>query len=231
MDGTARILVVEDERDIADFLALEFEYEGYQVVKAFDGREGLNLALGDDWDIILLDVMLPHISGMEICRRVRAVSDVPIIILTARGSVPERVAGLDAGADDYLQKPFAIEELLARIRVLLRRQKPLDEKPKPLHVGDLTLSSATREVHREGVSISLTTREFDLLEFLMRHANQVLTRDLILEQVWGYTYLGDTNVVDVYIRYLRQKVDAPFAFTMLQTVRGVGYVLRDGAKR
>ncbi|GMA48744.1 putative transcriptional regulatory protein YkoG [Alicyclobacillus contaminans] len=226
MSDRYRILVVEDEEDIAEFLAMEFEYEGYAVTTALDGREGLKLALEKSWDIILLDVMLPHMSGMEVCRRIRAVSQVPIIMLTARGSVPDRVAGLDAGADDYLQKPFAIEELLARIRVLLRRSHgPAHESPL-LTCADLSLNPATREVERQGKSIHLTAREFDLLETFMRHPNQVLTRDQLLEQVWGYDYSGETNIVDVYVRYVRQKIDVPFDFPLIHTVRGVGYILK-----
>ncbi|CAM3934483.1 response regulator transcription factor [Alicyclobacillus pomorum] len=226
MNEPHRILVVEDEEDIAEFLAMEFEYEGYKVTKAFDGREGLKLALEQKWDIILLDVMLPEMNGMEVCRRVRAVSNVPIIMLTARGSVPDRVAGLDAGADDYLQKPFAIEELLARIRVLLRRNRASIAEQKTLTVQDLTMNTATREVFRQQKPITLTAREFDLLEMFMRNPNQVLSRDLLLERVWGYDYKGETNIVDVYVRYLRQKIDVPFDPPLIHTVRGVGYMLK-----
>ncbi len=226
MSEPYRILVVEDEEDIADFLAMEFEYEGYKVTKAFNGREGLKLALEQKWDIILLDVMLPEMNGMEVCRRVRAVSNVPIIMLTARGSVPDRVAGLDAGADDYLQKPFAIEELLARIRVLLRRNRASAAEQKTLTVQDLTMNTATREVFRQQTPITLTAREFDLLEMFMRNPNQVLSRDLLLERVWGYDYKGETNIVDVYVRYLRQKIDVPFDPPLIHTVRGVGYMLK-----
>jgi two-component system response regulator ArlR len=226
MNEPHRILVVEDEEDIAEFLAMEFEYEGYKVTKAFDGREGLKLALEQKWDIILLDVMLPEMNGMEVCRRVRAVSNVPIIMLTARGSVPDRVAGLDAGADDYLQKPFAIEELLARIRVLLRRNRASIAEQKTLTVQDLTMNTATREVFRQQKPITLTAREFDLLEMFMRNPNQVLSRDLLLERVWGYDYKGETNIVDVYVRYLRQKIDVSFDPPLIHTVRGVGYMLK-----
>lgn len=221
-----QILVVENEEDIADFISLEFEYEGYQVTKALSGREGLNMALEKNWDLILLDIMLPGMNGMEICRRVRAVSDVPIIMLTARGAVSERVAGLDAGADDYLLKPFAIEELLARIRVLLRRNHSGSEDTV-FTVMDLTLNTATHEVFRGGKAISLTAREFELLEMFLRNQNHVLSRDLILEKVWGYAYKGDTNVVDVYVRYLRQKIDVPFDPPLIQTLRGVGYLIKD----
>jgi DNA-binding response OmpR family regulator len=226
MSEPYRILVVEDEEDIADFLAMEFEYEGYKVTKAFNGREGLKLALEQKWDIILLDVMLPEMNGMEVCRRVRAVSNVPIIMLTARGSVPDRVAGLDAGADDYLQKPFAIEELLARIRGLLRRNRASAAEQKTLTVQDLTMNTATREVFRQQAPVTLTAREFDLLEMFMRNPNQVLSRDLLLERVWGYDYKGETNIVDVYVRYLRQKIDVPFDPPLIHTVRGVGYMLK-----
>lgn len=225
MSEPYQILVVEDEEDIADFIALEFEYEGYQVTKALNGRDGLTIALRQEWDLVLLDVMLPGMNGMEICRRIRAVSRVPIIMLTARGTVPERVAGLDAGADDYLLKPFAIEELLARVRVLLRRNHTGTEDTV-FSLMDLTLNTATHEVFRAGTLISLTAREFELLEIFLRNQNHVLSRDIILEKVWGYEYKGDTNVVDVYVRYLRQKVDIPFHPPLIHTVRGVGYTMK-----
>lgn len=220
-----RILIVEDERDIADFISLEFEHEGYEVRVANSGREGLEIALAENWDIILLDIMLPGMNGMEVCRRIRTSSQVPIIMLTARGTVPERVAGLDAGADDYLLKPFAIEELLARIRVLLRRNSTSHEQIL-FTLQDLSLNTSTHEVFREDQKITLTAREFDLLEMFLRNQNHVLSRDMILEKVWGYDFKGDTNVVDVYVRYLRQKIDIPFEVPLIQTIRGVGYMLK-----
>ena len=226
MQETYRILVVEDEENIADFISLELEHEGYQVVVANDGREGLDLSMRDEWDLILLDIMLPSISGMEICRRVRSQSEVPIIMLTARQSVPDRVAGLDGGADDYVSKPFAIEELLARIRVLLRRNRSSSTEDV-VTAADIRLNASTREAQRAGQPIALTAREFDLLEMLLRNKNHVVTREQIMEKVWGYDFSGETNVLDVYIRYLRNKVDAPFPSPLIHTVRGVGYILKE----
>ena len=226
MQETYRILVVEDEENIADFISLELEHEGYQVVVANDGREGLDLSMRDEWDLILLDIMLPSISGMEICRRVRSQSEVPIIMLTARQSVPYRVAGLDGGADDYVSKPFAIEELLARIRVLLRRNRSSSTEDV-VTAADIRLNASTREAQRAGQPIALTAREFDLLEMLLRNKNHVVTREQIMEKVWGYDFSGETNVLDVYIRYLRNKVDAPFPSPLIHTVRGVGYILKE----
>ncbi|RIV20166.1 DNA-binding response regulator [Alicyclobacillaceae bacterium I2511] len=226
MPQPQKILVVEDERDIAEFLTLELEHEGYVTAIAADGYEGLRMAEEDSRDLILLDIMLPGISGMEVCRRIRGFSDVPIIMLTARQSVPERVAGLDSGADDYVPKPFAIEELLARIRVLLRRNQRSQTQAEVLTVADLKINTATREVTRDNQSITLTAREFDLLETFARHKNHVLTREQIMEQVWGYDFVGETNVVDVYVRYLRNKMDVPFGDPLLHTVRGVGYILK-----
>lgn len=221
-----RILVVEDEEDIAGFLRLELEHEGYVVQIASNGRDGLELALHNDWSLLLLDIMLPGISGMEICRRVRAVNDVPIVMLTARDSVPDRVAGLDGGADDYLPKPFAVEELLARIRVLLRRLND-ERQEENLTAGDIVMNLSTHEVSRRGQPITLTVREFSLLETLMRNKNHVLSREQLMDKVWGYDFTGETNLVDVYIRYLRNKVDAPFDGQIIQTIRGVGYILRE----
>lgn len=221
-----RILIVEDDEAIARFLSLELQHEGYGVDLARDGRQALELAEEGSWALILLDVMLPHLNGVEVCRRLKSRSDVPIILLTARDAVSDRVAGLDAGADDYLTKPFAIEELLARMRVQLRRRRPPQGEPL-LRLGDLTLDQQSREVRRGGQAIELTKREFDLLEFLALNANRVQTREAILESVWGYDFPGDTNVVDVYIRYLRAKLDDPFAKKLIHTVRGVGYVLKE----
>ncbi|MCF8564202.1 response regulator transcription factor [Alicyclobacillus tolerans] len=221
-----RILIVEDEEDIAGFVSLELQHEGYITDVAGDGREGLDKALNENWDLILLDIMLPGLNGMEVCRRIRAVSAVPIVMLTARQSIPDRVAGLDNGADDYVPKPFAIEELLARIRVLLRRTQTQPDEDT-VRAGDLVLNPSTREVERNGQSISLTAREFDLLEMFIRNKNHVLSREVILEKVWGYDFTGETNVVDVYVRYLRNKVDVPFDSPLIQTVRGVGYMLKE----
>lgn len=226
MQETYRILIVEDEENIADFISLELEHEGYQVTVANDGREGLELSMRNEWDLILLDIMLPSISGMEICRRIRSLSEVPIIMLTARQSVPDRVAGLDGGADDYVSKPFAIEELLARIRVLLRRSRNSSTEDV-VTAADIRLNASTREAERSGQPITLTAREFDLLELLLRNKNHVVTREQIMEKVWGYDFSGETNVLDVYIRYLRNKVDAPFTSPLIHTVRGVGYILKE----
>lgn len=225
MDTADRILIIEDEEDIAEFVALELQHEGYETTIVSNGRDGMDMAMQADWGLILLDIMLPGISGMEICRRIRSANDVPIIMVSARHSVPDRVAGLDCGADDYISKPFAVEELLARIRVLLRRRisEPRDEL---IVVGDTELNISTHEVKRDGQSIYLTAREFSLLEAFMRNKNHVLTREQLLENVWGYDFTGETNVVDVYVRYLRSKIDVPFGTQMLQTVRGVGYILK-----
>lgn len=225
LDAQQRVLIIEDEEDIAEFISLELEHEGYMTEIATNGREGLASALQGNWSLILLDIMLPGINGMEVCRRIRAVDDVPIIMLTARHSVPDRVAGLDGGADDYVPKPFAIEELLARIRVLLRRRSGHNEK-ETLVAADVLLNLSTHEVERAGDPIALTAREFSLLETLIRNKNHVLTREQILEKVWDYDYAGETNVVDVYIRYLRNKIDVPFGTQLIQTVRGVGYILK-----
>lgn len=223
---SCHILVVEDEAKLAQFIKLELSYEGYEVTIASDGLTGLAEAREVNPDLILLDWMLPGISGLEICRRLRSTGDkVPIILLTAKDEVSDRVAGLDAGADDYIVKPFSIEELLARIRANLRRTQERD--PDLLQFADLRLNRSTREVERESRSIELTAKEFDLLEYLLNHPRQVLTRDQILERVWGYDFMGDSNIIEVYIRYLRLKLEANGEKRLIQTVRGVGYVLRD----
>ncbi|MCM3585109.1 response regulator transcription factor [Mesobacillus maritimus] len=227
-----KILVVEDEEKIARVLELELTYEGYEVQKALDGLEGFQMVQKESWDLILLDVMLPGISGIELLRRIRANDPhTAVIMLTAKDSVEDKVSGLDLGANDYVTKPFQIEELLARIRASLRfHKKPAVEEVHQdwLVVGDLKLNEVTREVLREETSIELTPREFDLLAFLMSHSRQVLKREQLLNHVWGYDYYGDTNVVDVYIRYLRNKIDKPFGGSpLIHTVRGVGYVLKE----
>lgn len=224
---TKRVLIVEDEFSIARFLQLEFEYEGYKVSIASEGRKALEKAK-EDWDLIILDVMLPDLNGIEVCRRIRSHQEVPIIMLTARDSIPDRVSGLDAGADDYLSKPFAIEELLARVRALFRRKDTQSTQRDTYQLGPVTLYLRERRVfchdHHE---LKLTTREFDLLAFLIRNKNHVLNREMILEKVWGYDYDGETNVVDVYIRYLRAKLSQAGVDHFITTVRGVGYVVRD----
>ncbi len=223
----AKILIVEDEPKIARFLELELKHEGYEVDFAGDGRTALEKAVARDIDLVLLDVMLPGLSGMEVCRRVRMESQVPIIMLTAKDDVTDKVAGLDMGADDYMTKPFAIEELLARIRVALNRHSTeRKENKKELSYGELHLDMAGHTVFYGKEELSLTKKEYDLLECLMRNQDVALSREQLLNQVWDYEYMGDTNVVDVYIRYLRQKIDDRFGIHMIETVRGVGYVIR-----
>ncbi len=219
------ILFIEDEAALAKFVKLELEYEGYEVTIAPEGLSGLSTAREKSPDLILLDWMLPGISGLEICRRLRQTGDkVPIIMLTAKDEVSDRVEGLDAGADDYLIKPFSIEELLARVRASLRRNQ--EDNTDLLQFSDLTLNRSTREVYRQNRLIELTAKEFELLEYLITHPKQVLTRDQILERVWGYDFLGDSNIIEVYVRYLRLKLEANQESRLIKTVRGVGYVMK-----
>lgn len=223
-----KILVVEDEKKIARVLSLELEYEGYEVTVKETGMDGLQALEEDSFDLVLLDVMLPELSGLEVLRRVRKTNTAtPIILITARGSVPDKVSGLDLGANDYITKPFDIEELLARIRAQLRLNiHAQEEKETELSIADLTVNEKTREIQRAGQMLELTPREYDLLVYLLNHQQQVLTRDQLLTAVWGFDYFGDTNVVDVYIRYLRKKIDYPFEKQLIHTVRGVGYVMK-----
>ncbi len=218
-----KILVVEDDAQIVRVLRLELEHEGYEVDTASDGLAGLEKALKEP-DLIILDVMLPKMDGLEICKRVRVKSRVPIIMLTAKDRIVERVGGLDVGADDYLTKPFAIEELLARVRARLRERNP---QSHVLSVKDLTLDRDRHEVIRGGRVIALTAKEYALLEYLLLHRNKVHTRDELFNGVWGSDFLGDSNLIDVYIRYLRGKVDDGFDDKLISTVRGVGYTLRE----
>ena len=218
-----RILVVEDDSNIARVLQLELEHEGFEVEVCGDGAAAIERALKAP-DLIILDVLLPRIDGLEVCRRVRKHSSVPIIMLTAKDAVPDRITGLDTGANDYLTKPFSIEELLARIRVQLREREP---GPRLLRAKDLTLDRDTREVVRGGRRIALTAKEFSLLEFLLMYPNKVHSRDEIFNSVWGSDFLGESNLIDVYIRYLRNKVDVGSEDKLIQTVRGVGYSLRN----
>ena len=223
----SKILIVEDEAKIARFVTLELEHEGYEVQCAYDGRSGLQRCL--DWkpDLLILDLMLPELSGIEVCRRLRQQSDVPIIMLTAKDDVSDKVMGLDMGADDYMTKPFAIEELLARIRVALKRHSSEREGgARVLEEGPLRLDRDSREISWNGQNIPLTKKEFDLLEYLMLNRGVAVSRSELLDKVWGYSYVGDTNVVDVYIRYLRCKLDDPFHVKLIHTVRGVGYLFR-----
>lgn len=225
-----RILIIEDEVNIARVLQLELEHEGYLTEIAGDGKDGLTRATAGEWDLILLDIMLPGLNGIEVLRRYRRHDQqTPVLLLTARDSLPDKVTGLDQGADDYITKPFEMEEVLARIRANLRHRKTSrQENNSPcIQVGELYLNRKTRIVRRGERSIDLTPREFDLLTYMMRHAGQVLEREQIIQEVWGFDFVGDTNVVDVYIRYLRQKIDKHEPVPMIHTVRGVGYTLRE----
>ena len=233
----ARILVVEDEPKIARFVELELTHEGYAVDKVADGRAGVETALAGDYDLILLDVLLPQLNGMEVLRRIRRESDVPVIMLTARDAVMDKVAGLDAGADDYITKPFAIEELLARIRVALKRREsasPAAEAsmpPEPDH-HVLSIRGVTLDVERHEVKvgddpIELTNREFEVLKALMENRNVVMTRERLAQLACGYDFVGETNIIDVYIRHLRSKIDDRHGIKLISTVRGVGYVIRE----
>lgn len=232
-----KVLIIEDEERLSQFLSLELTHEGYYVEQFVDGREGLQSALDNDWDIILLDLMVPGLNGLEICRRIRQVKKTPIIMMTARDSVIDRVAGLDHGADDYIVKPFAIEELLARIRSIFRRiefenEQAQDEDTQQTIVTykDLSIEKENHVVRRGNEVIELTKREYELLLILMENINVVLARDLLLQKVWGYETQIETNVVDVYIRYLRNKIDRPGDESYIQTVRGTGYVMREDKK-
>ena len=218
-----RVLVVEDDRQIARVLKLELEHEGYVVDSAHDGLAGLERALKEP-DLVILDLMLPKMDGVEVCKRIRAKSRVPIIMLTAKDRVQDRVSGLDVGADDYLTKPFAIEELLARVRARLRERHP---HSNVLTAKDLIMDRDRHEVQRAGRLIALTAKEYALLEYLLLHRNKVHTRDELFNGVWGSDFLGDSNLIDVYIRYLRGKIDEGFDDKLIQTVRGVGYTLKD----
>ncbi|NFR37181.1 response regulator transcription factor [Clostridium sporogenes] len=222
-----RILIVEDEVKISRFLQLELEYEGYEIEQAYDGREGLNKALNEKYDLILLDIMLPKLNGMEVCRRIRQISDIPIIMLTAKDETTDIVMGLDTGADDYITKPFAIEELLARIRVALKRKKLEVKHSNIISIKGLELDLDKHIVSYNQQIIDLTKTEFDLLKFFMENKNIALNRDQILNKVWGFDYLGDTNVVDVYVRYLRTKIDNKYNERFIYTIRGVVYLLKD----
>ncbi|WP_027937758.1 response regulator transcription factor [Anaeroarcus burkinensis] len=223
----SHLLIVEDEWKIARFLQLELEHEGFTTEIEANGRHALERIVQENFDLILLDVMLPEMDGIEICKRVREVSDVPIIMVTAKGELDDKVEGLNIGADDYLTKPFAIQELLARIRAALRKRNVSGLKENILHLRNLTLHPSRYEAQVEGQLVELTKKEYDLLEYLVRNKHVVLDREHILQEVWGYDYLGDTNVVDVYIRYLRSKLDERFGEKYIHTVRGVGYVVKD----
>ncbi|QSZ27991.1 response regulator transcription factor [Aceticella autotrophica] len=220
-----KVLIIEDEKQIARFLQLEFEHEGYIVAIEYNGHSGLKNALENNYDLIILDIMLPGLNGIEVLKKIRETSDMPVIMLTAKDEVKDKVTGLDTGADDYLTKPFSIEELFARVRAALRKKGKIN--PDILQYNDIVMDLLKYEVIRDGKVIELTKKEFDLLKYLILNKNIVLSREQILENVWGYNYFGETNVVDVYIRYLRSKIDDPFDKKLIQTVRGVGYTLRD----
>lgn len=226
----SRILIIEDEKNLARFVELELKHEGYDIQVEYNGRKGLDALLAEDFDAILLDLMLPELNGLEVCRRVREVKNTPIIMMTARDSVIDRVSGLDHGADDYIVKPFAIEELLARLRALLRRidleSEQQSTKQTTVTYKDLTIEKENLVVKRGDEVINLTKREYELLLTLMENINVVLARDVLLNKVWGYESEVETNVVDVYIRYLRNKIDRPGEKSYIQTVRGTGYVIR-----
>lgn len=223
---SAKILLIEDEEKLARFVELELCYEGYSVTKAFNGRTGLELALAGGFDLILLDIMLPELSGMEVLRRLRRASSVPVIMLTARDSVTDKVSGLDLGADDYITKPFAIEELLARIRTALRKNSS-NQDSEILSALTLQLDAKRRTVTVDGEPVDLTKREFDLLHYLLKNKGLVVTREDLLEKVWDFDFDGGTNTVDVYIRFLRGKIDELYNIKLIHTIRGVGYVIKD----
>jgi len=220
-----RILVIEDDEAILRFLRRGLAYEGYVVDTAPDGQSGLIMARDHPPDLVVLDWMLPGLDGLEVCRRLRGGGPVPILMLTAKDSIHDRVQGLDAGADDYMVKPFDLDELLARIRALLRRVQP--NRPKVLRFADMSLDTGTRQASRNDRVISLTAKEYELLELFLRHPRQVLTRDMIFDHVWGYDFGGESNIIEVYVRYLRQKLEANSEPRLIHTVRGMGYVLRE----
>lgn len=223
-----RILIIEDEEKIARFVELELAHEGYEIEKSRNGREGLEMVENGHFDLVLLDIMLPELNGLEVLRRIRRFSEIPVIMLTARDAVMDKVSGLDMGADDYITKPFAIEELLARIRVVLKRKTAAaaETNHEILSAGKLALDKASHQVTYDGEPIDLTNREFILLEVLLENRSIVLSRDTLLEKVWGYDYMGETNVVDVYVYYLRNKIDDMVGEKIIETVRGVGYVIK-----
>ena len=222
-----RILLIEDEEKIARFTELELVHEGYEVGKAYDGRQGLDEALSGKYDLILLDVMLPALNGLEVLRRLRKESSVPVIMLTARDAVMDKVSGLDAGADDYITKPFAIEELLARVRVALKKHTDQVQQTHRLTVCGVTMDTDRHEVTCNGEAIELTNREYELVHVLMENKNIVMDREKLMNRVCGYDYIGETNIIDVYVRHIRSKIDDVYGIRFIQTVRGVGYVIKD----
>lgn len=223
-----KILIVEDDEKLARFVELELLHEGYEILKADNGRTGLEIAEKGEVDLVLLDIMIPQINGLEVLRRIRKISELPVIMLTARDAVMDKVSGLDAGADDYITKPFAIEELLARIRTALKKRTVIEKRDTDnLNCGLLSLDIKRHKVIFNNTEIELTNREFTLLKILMENKNIVLSRDILMEKVCGYDYIGETNVIDVYVRFLRTKIDDVFETKVITTVRGVGYVIKD----
>lgn len=222
----SKILIVEDELKIARFLELELKYEGYEVAQVHDGKSGLSKALNETFDLVILDIMLPCMNGIEVLRKLRQNSDIPVIMLTAKDEVIDKVVGLDMGANDYVTKPFAIEELLARIRVALKYNHQKKESSNILQLNDLKLDLEKYTVSFRNEPIELTKREFDLLKYFLENKNIVLSREKLMDAVWGYDYMGDTNVVDVYVRYLRSKIDDKYNVKLIYTIRGVGYQLK-----
>lgn len=223
----ARILLIEDEEKIARFTELELVHEGYQVEKAFNGRTGLERAQSGDFDLVLLDIMLPELSGLEVLRRLRRDSDVPVIMLTARDAVMDKVSGLDAGADDYITKPFAIEELLARIRVIFKKRSKETKETHKIQAKGVVMDLDRHEVTYDGEIIELNNREYELVKTLMENKNFVMNREQLLNEVCGYNYVGESNVIDVYVRYIRTKIDDRFKIKFITTVRGVGYAIKE----
>jgi DNA-binding response OmpR family regulator len=225
------VLIVEDENKIARLLELELTHEGYSVTIAVNGREGLDKALAKEWGLIILDIMLPELNGIEVLRRLRKIDiQTPVIVVTARNTTPDKISGLDQGANDYITKPFEIEELLARMRAAMRsRSDDLSKKEttRQLQIDDLTVNKVSREIIREGRRIELTPKEYDLFLFLLENKNHVMSREQIINHVWGYDFVGDTNVVDVYIRYIRKKIDHESDVILIHTIRGVGYCVRE----
>ncbi len=226
MGMASKILIIEDESKIARIMELELEHEGYKVDVVKTGQNGLDKLKEKNYDLLLLDIMLPGMNGMEVCSRIREFSEIPIIMVTAKDAVSEKVNGLDTGADDYITKPFATEELLARIRALLRRNKE-EKDDNILKIDNLTVNLEKHQVKRNNKIIELTKKEYDLLTYLLKNKEVVVSRKQLLNNVWGYDYAGETNIVDVYIRYLRSKIDDPFPKKLIHTVRGVGYVMRE----
>ena len=225
----SRILIVEDEKKIARIMELEINHEGYEAEVVYNGKDGIEKLKNEDFDLLILDIMLPGLDGIEVCNRIRKFSDIPIIMVTAKDSTKDKVEGLDTGADDYITKPFEAEELMARIRAQLRRKtdNEKNEEENILKIDNLKMDTEKYIVTRDGNNIDLTKKEYDLLKYFLENIGIVLSRDQLLEAVWGYDYVGQTNIVDVYIRYLRSKIDDPYDKKLIKTVRGVGYVIRD----